>query len=95
MALARGKSAVKKERQAIYFDLICGVVSSTIAISGLVFVAVLNAIKSLKWYLVGVVFWTGYLIFSILMISYGIYIYRQDKHFDEREPRKNLRAPIV
>jgi len=95
MALARGKSRAKKERQAIYFDLICGIVSSTIAISAMIFVAVVKAIKSLKWYIVGMTFWVGYLIFSFLMITFGIYTYYQEKHWEERKSKHKLRAPIV
>lgn len=95
MALARGMTRAKKERKAIYFDLLCGVTSSVIAISGLIFVAVVNSIKYLDWFIVGVTFWVGYLIFSILMISYGIYSYHLEKHWEERKSKHKLRAPIV
>ncbi len=95
MALAKGKSRIKKQRQALYFDLICGVSSAVIALSGIIYIAILNRIKSIGWFIGGFIFWMCYLLFSVLLIGYGLYINYKDKHFDENKYKKDLRAPIV
>ena len=95
MALARGKSRIKKERQALYFDLIWGVISAVIALSGIIYISILNRIKSVGWFIAGFTFWMCYLLFSVLLISYGLYTSYKEKNFDENKYKKDLRAPIV
>ena len=72
MALAQGKQRAKKERRAIYFDIICGIVSSIISLSGITYVAILNLVVNIGWFTVGLTFWVGYLIFSISILLYLI-----------------------
>jgi len=95
MALAKGKSRIKKERQALYFDLICGITTAVISLSGIIYIAILDRIKSIGWYIAGFTFWMCFLLFSVLLICYGFYVRYKDKHFDENKYKKDLRAPIV
>lgn len=95
MALTRGKSRIKRERQAIYFDLICGVTQSVISLTGAILTVILNGITNVGWFITGLTFWMFYLLFSLLMISYGIYSHFKEKNFDETNYKKDLRAPIV
>ncbi|TET55939.1 MAG: hypothetical protein E3J52_12720 [Promethearchaeota archaeon] len=92
MASAR---EIKNERKAIYFDIICGIISSVLALTGLTFAAISKRIFSMGWFTVSVTFWTGYLLFSFFLIGLGIYTWKKEKNFDSMEPRKDLKAPIV
>jgi len=95
MALASRKNQIKKERQAVYFDIICGVISAVISLSGIIIVAVLNRVTSIGWFITSFAFLICYLLFSVLLISYGLYTRYNEKHFDENKYKKDLRAPIV
>lgn len=92
MASAR---EIKTERKAIYFDIICGIISSTLALTGLTFAVISQRIFSMGWFTVSVIFWTGYLLSSFFLIGLGIYTWKKEKNFDSIEPRKDLKAPIV
>ena len=94
MALTK-RDKIKNERIRLYFDLICGVTSSVISLSGIIYVAILNRITSIEWFIAGLTFWVGYLLISILMISYGLYTHFKEKDFDETKHKKDIRAPIV
>ncbi len=89
------KSQIKNERIAIYFDLICGVTSSVIALIGIIFVVISNRVTRIGWLITGFTFWMGYFLFSVFMISYGLYINYKSKNFDPSKYKKDLRAPIV
>jgi hypothetical protein len=95
MALAQGKQRAKKERRAIYFDIICGIVSSIISLSGIAYVAILNLVVNIGWFTVGLTFWVGYLIFSIFLMGVGIYTWYKEKNFEKYEQKQDLKAPIV
>lgn len=95
MALAPHLKRAKKERMGIYVDIILGIISSVLALSGLIFVGVLGEIRDWGWYIFGFTFWIVWLIFSFFLIGIGIYLWHQEKHFDEKKPRKDLKAPIV
>ncbi len=86
---------IKDERKAIYFDVICGIISSVLAFSGLAFAAISNRIFNMGWLTVSVTFWTAYLLFSFFLIGLGIYTWKMNKNFDSKKPIKDLRAPIV
>ncbi len=86
---------VKKERQQLYFDLICGIICSVTALSGIIFMTIVHGISDMSGWLVGFTFWMVYLIFSLFLISVGLYTRWKDKHFDEKKPRKDLKPPIV
>ena len=41
------KKRDKKDRQALYFDLICGIVSSILALTGIFYVAITQKIRNM------------------------------------------------
>jgi len=86
---------VKSERQRLYFDLICGVICSTSALAGIMYVTIMFKITNVGGWLTGLTFWIFYLILSISCIVMGIYSKWKEKQFDERKPRKDLKPPIV
>ncbi|MFX1553532.1 MAG: hypothetical protein ACFFBV_06360 [Promethearchaeota archaeon] len=89
------KSEEKNLRISIYFDCICGSISAIISLSCIIFFAIVEGIESPGWFTVGLTFWISWLIFSIFLISLGIYTYLREKHFDEKKQKKKLKAPIV
>lgn len=95
MALAKGKSRIKKERQGVYCDIMCGLVQSIISLSGIIYIAILNRITSIKWFITGLTFWICYLMFSILLLCYGLYSHYREKHFDVNKYKKDIKAPII
>jgi len=86
---------VKNERIAFYLDIILGTISSVFAIIGIIIATILGDIINWGWYYFGLTFWICWLIFSLFLIGLGIYSRYQEKHFDESEPRKDLKPPIV
>ena len=89
------KDEAKNEREKLYFDLICGIVCSTFALSGIIFVTVMYGITNMGSWLTGLTFWILYFLLSLLLMFYGIYTKWKEKNFDENAPRKDLRPPIV
>ncbi|MHA1914127.1 MAG: hypothetical protein ACW986_10310 [Promethearchaeota archaeon] len=87
----------KRYRSAIYFECILGLISSIISLIGLVLVAtkVENAKIKPVLFTMSFTFWTFYLVFSIFIIFLGFYSWHREKTLDKREPRKDLKAPIV
>jgi uncharacterized Tic20 family protein len=86
---------VKDVRRQIYFDCICGIISSVLSLIGIIFTAIVFGIKNRIYFTIGITFWICYLIFSIFLILFGIYTWYQEKHYEERKPRKDLKPPIV
>lgn len=86
---------IKRERSAIYFDCICGASSAILSLSCIIFFAIKEGILYPGRFSFGLTFWIILLIFSLTLIGIGLYQYLQEKHFDEKEPRKDLKAPIV
>ncbi|MFX0008007.1 MAG: hypothetical protein ACFFA7_02975 [Promethearchaeota archaeon] len=86
---------VKDERASIYFDIICGITSSVISLTGITFAAISNRVASVGWFIISLTFWGGYLAFSFLLIALGIYSWYKEKNFDKQAPRTDLKAPIV
>lgn len=43
----------KKERQGIYFDLICGIISSVISLTGIFYVAITGRIRNWGMFITG------------------------------------------
>jgi Na+/proline symporter len=85
----------KNYRKALYFDLICGIVCSTSALAGIIYVSVMHKIANLTGWLAGLTFWILYLIFSLFLISMGVYTWWKENHYDDQIPRKDLKPPIV
>ena len=89
------KDEAKNERKKLYFDLICGIVCSTSALAGIIFVIVMYGISSMVNWLTGLIFLILYLVLSLLLVCYGLYTKWKEKNFDENAPRKDLKPPIV
>jgi hypothetical protein len=85
----------KSERKSIYFDIMCGITSSIIALTGIAWAVVFNRVASIGWFTISVTFWGGYLAFSFFLISLGIYTWHKEKNLDKYKPKKDLKAPIV
>ncbi|MFW9826486.1 MAG: hypothetical protein ACFFEY_02580 [Candidatus Thorarchaeota archaeon] len=78
---------------ALFFETILGIISSSLAIYAIIFVA-RNSVIEYPWmFITSLTFWICYLIFSIFIIFLGIYTWYKEKHFD-RYKKKILRAPI-
>jgi len=86
---------IKDGKKAIYLDIICGIMSSALALAALAFAAISHRIFNMGWFAVSVTFWTAYLLFSFFLIGLGIYIWKMNKNFETKKPRKDLKAPIV
>jgi hypothetical protein len=95
MALATGEKRAKKERQQLYFDLICGIISSIAAISGIIYTGLTQKISNYVNYITGLSFWIFYLSFSIFLIALGIYLWHKERYFDEKKSKKEIKAPLV
>ncbi len=89
------KSKEKSYRSALYFECICGVVSSIISIFSIIFMALIEGIYSSKLFTIAIIFWSSYLLFSIFLISIGIITYFQEKKYGVKKSRKELKPPIV
>ncbi len=89
------KDKAKSERKSLYFDLICGVISSTSALIGIIFITFMHEITNMTGLLAGLTFWTAYLVFSLFLLSVGLYTRWKDKKFDNKPPRKDLKPQIV
>ena len=88
------KKRDRKDRQALYFDLICGIVSSILALTGIFYVALIQRIRNFGIFITGASFWILYLILSIFLIGMGVYLWYKEKHWDEITPKKDLKPPI-
>jgi len=86
---------IRRERISIYFDCVCGAFSSIVSLGCIIFFAIKEGIPYPDRFSLGLTFWIIWLIFSLGLISIGIFQYQQEKHFDKKKPRKDLKAPIV
>ena len=90
------KGRIKSARKAIYFDCICGSVSSIAALIGIFIFTQQEGILYPVNFTVGLIFWIGYLGMSIFFIGLGIYSYYGDKKYDpDAISKKKIKAPIV
>ena len=90
---------IKNERIAMYFDIILGIVISSASLFGIIFFSLTESIEYFSvYYVLGVVFWISWLIFSIVLMVIGIKSYLDTKHFEKTgKPKKprNIKAPMV
>jgi hypothetical protein len=88
---------VRNERIQIYFDCICGTICSISALIGIFFFSLPGGgVEDPVYFVIGIVFWFGYLFVSLFIIGVGIYTYYQAKNFPIDGPvTKKLKAPIV
>jgi hypothetical protein len=88
---------LKSERIQIYFDCICGTISSISALIGIFYFTLpSDGIKDPTFFVIGTTFWFGYLFLSLFIIGVGIYTYYTAKNFSpDDQIRKKLKVPIV
>ena len=87
---------IKSERKAIYFDCIVGTVCAITAFIGIFYHTQQKGILYPVNFIVGLIFWFGYLGLSIFIMGLGIYTYYREKNFNpDAILKKKLRAPMV
>ena len=90
---------IRDERISMYFDIISGILMSSASLFGIFFFSITEGIEYFSiFYVIGVVFWISWLIFSIVLMVIGIKSYLDNKHFEKTgKPKKarNIKAPIV
>ncbi len=88
---------IKRERIQIYFDILCGITCSISALIGIFFFFLPErGVVNLPQFVIGVIFWIGYLCLSIFLIGLGIFTHYKEKNFSPDDPkRKKLKAPMV
>jgi len=90
---------IKNERIAMYFDVISGIIMSTFTLFGIFYFTMTEHITNFSvFYVLGLVFWIGWLGLSIFLMVIGIKAYLDEKHFNltgERKNPKKIRAPMV
>ncbi len=92
-------NSVKNERIAIYFDIISGTVISAISLFCIIFFSITEGIKKFTiFYVIGLLFWIGWLGLSIFLIGIGIKSYYNEKYFEltgEHKKARKLKAPMI
>ena len=89
------KDEVKNERKKLYFDLICGIVFTTITLIGVYIVNDLYGILNRDGWYIGMTFIILYLILCLSLLGLGIYNKWREIHPDKKQPKKKLKAPLV
>ena len=82
-------------RYMLFLDITVGIILSTIALVGIFVLTITYDIANLTGWLTGLIFWIFYLSLTSVLMFIGLYTRHQEKHYREREPRKDLKAPIV
>ncbi|KKK41131.1 MAG: hypothetical protein Lokiarch_45750 [Candidatus Lokiarchaeum sp. GC14_75] len=75
----RVQNEAKSERKKLYFDIICGIVSSVLALMGIIFFAVIYGITNMVGWLTGLTFWILYLMLSVFLMGIGLYTKWKEK----------------
>ncbi|MFX1498159.1 MAG: hypothetical protein ACFFBH_11575 [Promethearchaeota archaeon] len=70
---------LKRLRIQIYFDCICGIICSGIAISGLILSTIFRRIFNPYWYTLSLSFWIIWLFLSIFLILLGMYTKKKEE----------------
>ena len=90
---------IRDERISMYFDIILGIIMSSFTLFGIFFFSLTEGIEYFSvFYVLGVVFWISWLIFSIVLMVIGIKSYLDTKYFEKTgKPKKarKIRTPIV
>ena len=86
----------KSHRIQIYFDCICGSISSILAFIGIFIFTIQEGIYNPTNFIIGLSFWIGYFALSLFIIGLGIYTYYREMNFNpDAIPKKKLKASIV
>ena len=89
---------LKRERKHLYFDLICGIINSTLALTGIIYATIVYGVRNVAGFYIGLTFFSCYLGVSIFLIIYGIYTRQKEKKYGivRREKKKReLKPPMV
>ena len=93
------RDRIKNERISMYFDIISGIIMSSFTLFGIFFFSLTEGIEYFSvFYVLGVVFWISWLLFSIVLMVIGIKSYLDTKHFEKTgKPKKarNIKAPMI
>ncbi|MEJ2251066.1 MAG: hypothetical protein P8Y70_06245 [Candidatus Lokiarchaeota archaeon] len=94
------REEVKKEQKAVIVDSICGLASASFAIGGIVVSTILNQVKIIPSYFLGLGFWIVWLIISVAFILFEARAYTHNKHYyelhhKEEINKEDLKAPIM
>jgi hypothetical protein len=86
----------RRERIAIYFDCILGILCATFAFIGFIFFAPPLTSENLPAFLLNLSFWLFLLAVSFFLIGLGIHTYYKEKNYDPNAPpREDIKAPMV
>jgi 4-hydroxybenzoate polyprenyltransferase len=84
----------KNERIAIFVDCILGIISGMIGMIGILFFALPN--WNSPFFIVSFSFWIFWIILCVIFIILGISTHYANKNYDpDKQPRRDLKAPIV
>jgi len=86
------KDKTTEETKALWFNIICGAVFSIIALISIIVLTIMYGITSIAGFLIGVIFWSFYLLGSIFLMWWGTYTKNREKN---GKGKKKLRPPIV
>ena len=91
------QNEARNEIIQIYFDCICGTVCSISALIGIFFFSLPGGgVEDPVYFVIGIVFWFGYLFLSLFIMGVGVYTYYQAKNYSPDAPvRKKLKAPMI
>ncbi|MHA1987759.1 MAG: hypothetical protein ACW98D_14075 [Promethearchaeota archaeon] len=89
------KDEVKNERKKVYFDLLCGIVFTTITLIGVYIVNDLYGILNRDGWYIGMTFIILYLILCLSLLGLGIYNKWRENRPQKIQPKKKLKAPLV
>lgn len=89
---------VKRERKHLYFDLICGIINSTFAITAIIFATIVYGLRNVAGFYIGLTLCICYLGASIFLIIFGIYTKQKEKKhgiISKKKKKRVLKPPIV
>jgi len=92
------RDKVKEERKALYFDIICGIFNSILALIGIIFSTLVYGIREVAGFFIGLTVFISYLGLSIFLIFIGIYTKQKErKHgvISKKKKKRELKPPIV
>ncbi len=92
------KDKAKRERKSLYFDLICGIINSTLAIIGIIFTTIVHGFRNIAGFYIGLTFCICYLGSSIFLIIFGIFTKQKEKKYgviSKKKRKREIKPPIV
>jgi len=84
----RARENAKRERKQLYFDIMCSIVSSVLALTGIIFFAIMYGITDWSGFYTGLIFWIFYLTLSLFLLGIGLYSRYLELKYGLYTPRK-------